>query len=293
MGELPRGERVGREALVHERHRRHEPRVGQVLVVGAHLERQEHPLVDERAARQAHRVVADVLALVGEVERVRDDLADDVEPALELLLILHRLRPADEDLPVHGLGRLHHFRQRRVVDGHRAPAEELEPFLADDARPHAFAMRAQPLVLRHEELAHGIEPGLRQLDLEARAFLDQELVRDLHENACAVTGQRIGAHGAAMLEIFEDLEGVRDDGVRFSALQVRDEADAAGVALETGVEKALGLFVVEDHVGLCTGHGLGLDRHSPCASRRRGRGAERMPLTAAARERFRAHPTRR
>ena len=93
-------------------------------------------------------------------------LRDEVEPALELVLVLHRLRPADEHLPVHRLGRLHHLGQARVVDRHRAPAEELQALLADDARPHALAVRAQALVLRHEEVADGVVAGLRQREAE-------------------------------------------------------------------------------------------------------------------------------
>ncbi len=85
MRQLPRRERVGGEALVHERHRRGEPRIGDVLVVLPHLVGEEHPLVDERAARQRHGVMTDVAALVGKVERVGDDLADQIEPALEVL----------------------------------------------------------------------------------------------------------------------------------------------------------------------------------------------------------------
>ncbi len=85
MRELPRRERVGREALMHERHRRDDARIGEVLVVGADLIRQEHALVDERAARQAHRVMADVAALVGIHDRVRHDLAHEEQAALELV----------------------------------------------------------------------------------------------------------------------------------------------------------------------------------------------------------------
>ena len=237
MRQLPRRERVGGEALVHQRHRRGEARVGEVRVVGLHLVGQEHALVDQRAARQRHRVVADVLALVGEVERVGDDLADEIEAALELLLVLHRLRPADEELPVHRLHRLHHLGQAAVVDRHRAPAEELQALLADDAHPHALAVRAQTLVLRHEEMADGIVAGLGQLDAERPALLAQELVRDLDEDAGAVAGDRVGADGTAVLEVLEDGERVLDQLVRFLALEVGDEADAARVVLAARIEE--------------------------------------------------------
>jgi hypothetical protein len=38
--------------------------------------------------------------------------------------------------------------------------------------------------------------------------------------------------GAAVVEVAQDLEAVGDDLVRFAALHVHDEADAAGIVLE-------------------------------------------------------------
>ena len=148
--------------------------------------------------------------------RVRDDLADDVELALELVLVLDRLGPADEDLPVHRLHGLDHLGQARVVDRHRAPAQELQAFLADDAlhtRSHcarsrsSFGMKIWPTAY---------SPGLRQLDARLCALFGEERVRDLDQDAGAVAHQRVGADGAAMLEVLEDLERVLDDLVRLA-----------------------------------------------------------------------------
>src|SRR5690606_33983155 len=50
---------------------------------------------------------------------------------------------------------------------------------------------------------------------------------------------RVCADGAAMLEIFENFQAVLDDLVRFSVVDVRDEADATGIVLVTGVIEAL------------------------------------------------------
>ena len=98
----------------------------------------------------------------------------------------------------------HHLRQRRVVDRHRAPAEQLQALFLDDARPHALAVGAQALVARHEDVADGVAAGRRQREAELLALLLEEVVRDLNEHAGAVAGQRVGAHGAAMLEVLED-----------------------------------------------------------------------------------------
>ena len=59
----------------------------------------------------------------------------------------------------------------------------------------------------------------------------KKLIRDLDQNAGAVACQRIGADRAAMGEVAQDLQALLDDGVALRALDVRDEADAAGVVL--------------------------------------------------------------
>ena len=69
---------------------------------------------------------------------------------------------------------------------------------------------------------------LRQREAELGRLRGEEVVRDLHQNAGAIAGARIGADRAAMFEIAEDRKRVLDDLVRLAALDVGDEADAAG-----------------------------------------------------------------
>jgi hypothetical protein len=52
--------------------------------------------------------------------------------------------------------------------------------------------------------------GLGQFEAEVLGFALEELVRHLHQDAGAVAGARIGADGAAMLEIAEDRQCVLD-----------------------------------------------------------------------------------
>jgi hypothetical protein len=66
-------------------------------------------------------------------------------------------------------------------------------------------------------------------------------VRDLHQDAGAVAHARVGAGGAAMLQIAEDAQPVLDDEVRLAALDVGDEADAAGVLVERRIVQTLRL----------------------------------------------------
>src|SRR5262245_15052180 len=198
--------------------------------------------------------MADVAVLVGVIDGVGDDLADAVEPALELLTVRHAVGPADENLPVHRLHGLHHLGKTRVVDRHRAPAQELQPFLTDDAHPHALAVGAQPLILRHEQVADGIPTGLGQLDLELHALLGQEVMRNLDEDAGAIARDRIGADRAAVLDVAQDGDRVLDQLVGLAALEIGNKANAAGVVLALGIEEPLGLGDERHSSGLLRGH---------------------------------------
>ena len=64
-------------------------------------------------------------------------------------------------------------------------------------------------------------------------------MRNLHEDAGAVAGKRVGADGAAMGQILEDLETVLDDLVARPRLQVGDEADAAGIVFSLRIVESL------------------------------------------------------
>ena len=73
-------------------------------------------------------------------------------------------------------------------------------------------------------------------------------VRDLHQNAGAVTGARIGADGAAMFEVAENADRVGDDLMGLLALDVGDETDAAGILFQGEVVEAFcrrppGMFI--------------------------------------------------
>ena len=71
----------------------------------------------------------------------------------------------------------------------------------------------------------------------ARAFLAQELVGDLDEDAGAVAGNRIGADRTAVLQVLQDGERVLDQLVRLPALEVGDEPDAASIVLAARIEQ--------------------------------------------------------
>ncbi len=74
-------------------------------------------------------------------------------------------------------------------------------------------------------------PGGGSVDALLGHLLAVERVGNLDQDAGAVAHQLVGAHCAAVVEVFEDLQALLDDGVALLALDVGDEADAAGVVL--------------------------------------------------------------
>ncbi len=64
-------------------------------------------------------------------------------------------------------------------------------------------------------------------------------MRDLNENACAVARLGIGADRAPVLQIQQDFQGVLHDLMAFHALNVRDQAEAAGVVFVVGMIEPL------------------------------------------------------
>ena len=79
---------------MHEAERGLEVRLVQIRIILAELVGEEHALVDDRAARQRHDVIVRKPPLALAVRDVGDDLAQDVEPALELVLGLDVRRRA-------------------------------------------------------------------------------------------------------------------------------------------------------------------------------------------------------
>ena len=259
MRERPLGKGVGREALMHERERRHEARVLQILVVLADLVGEQQPLVDHRAAAHARHVVLAAVRELERLDRARRGLADDVELALERVGHDHVGAAADEDLP-------------------DAPAPWRAPpaTSASRGRPARRASRARPGPRRAPRArAPARTPGARRAPSAGTPCRRRtrpapaattpcighlgavEVVGNLDQDAGAVAHQRVGADGAAMVEVLEDLQALLDDRVRLAARDVGDEADAAGVVL---VRRARTGPAAPRHVHFC------LRRHAPRVS---------------------------
>jgi hypothetical protein len=72
------------------------------------------------------------------------------------------------------------------------------------------------------------------LGLDLEQFLGQ-----LNQDAGAVAGQRIGAHGAAMRQVVQNLDALGDDVVAFAVFDMRNEPDAACIVLMRRIVQTL------------------------------------------------------
>ncbi len=237
VGERPGGEGVGRETLVHEGEGRDQAGIAQVGVHGLDLRGRQHALVDERLRRQAH----DVERLA---RRGRDlhphhgslhAFADDVERPFEPRRVVSGRR-GDEDL----------LEGRRDGGGrppdavepgrHHTPAQHRAPFLGGDGVDEAAQGGRGGGVVGQEDQPGAVVTGRRQVEGERRA---EERVWHLQEDAGAVAGARVGAAGAAVLQVDQEIQRLPHDIVRLAAFEMGDEADAAGVVLVTGPVESL------------------------------------------------------
>ena len=62
----------------------------------------------------------------------------------------------------------------------------------------ALAARSLGVAAGQEYRAHAVAACVRQIDVQLRRFLCEELVRHLHHHACTVSGLRIGSCGSAV-----------------------------------------------------------------------------------------------
>ena len=83
-----------------------------------------------------------------------------------------------------------------------------------------------------EDHADAVVADCGKLNALRTHLLAVEGVRNLNENARAVAAERIGAHGASMVEVVQNQQRIFNDLVRRPALDVDDGTHAARVVLE-------------------------------------------------------------
>src|SRR5690242_8276748 len=149
MRKAPGWKGVGREPLMDQRERGLESRVHEIAIVGRKLPRQHHSLVDDGADRQRDRVVFQDLPPADRDHAIGDDLANDVEPPLEIALAGEVGGPPNENLLHHWFDRLDAFAKSGIVDRDVAPAEYAQAFGGDDLLDDSTRLLSGSGLARH------------------------------------------------------------------------------------------------------------------------------------------------
>ncbi len=85
------------------------------------------------------------------------------------------------------------------------------------------------MLLGQEDHADAVFAGRRQGHALLGHFFAVQRVRNLDQDAGAVTHQRVGPHRATVVDVFQNLQGLRHDVVALDALDVGHKPEAAGV----------------------------------------------------------------
>ncbi|MNQ69403.1 hypothetical protein D3C85_839940 [compost metagenome] len=240
VGQRPFGEGIRRETLVDQGQGRDAARVLQVLVVYAHLVGQQQAFIDDGAGRHRwHEEFFAVQQFQG-LDGVARRFADHIQFALERVGDHDIRAAADEDLANDGFLGAHGRRHRHVrIDGHVAPAQYDLSLDAHGAFDFLFASDARCVFLRQEDHAHAVFARRRQFHALLGHFFAVVLVGNLDQDAGAIAHQRIGAHGAPVIEVFQYQQTLFDDRMGLVALDMGDETDAAGIVFIGWVVQAL------------------------------------------------------
>ena len=114
-------------------------------------------------------------------------------------------------------------------DGNVAPAEEGEPFGGNCLFDNHLGPCLGRGVTGQECHADGIGVPLGEMNAGSGADCPEKGIGNLNDHAGTVTGEGVGATGAAMAEVNQHLEALFDDLVRLESFYVRDETYATGV----------------------------------------------------------------
>ena len=117
---------------------------------------------------------------------------------------------------------------RSGVTGTSRQARTRRPSLAAMSSMRASAAARSSVVVGQVGHAHGVGTRRRQVGIQHGP---EEGVGHLGEDAGAVTDQRVGAGGAAVVEVAQGVEGVDDDVVAGGAPHRRHHGHTAGVVL--------------------------------------------------------------
>ena len=113
--------------------------------------------------------------------------ANDVELALECVLVERIRSAADEHLPNHGLDFLGALRQAGAFGGHISPAEKRLALAGDGALDFLFAGHARGRLLGQKNHADAVLAHGRQRQALAPTGAPEKCVRQLNQDAGTVS----------------------------------------------------------------------------------------------------------
>ena len=172
--------------------------IQQVAVEVAQLADQKHTLIYNGAAGERN----DIGVVVGLLK----DAARHVQLAVKIQTLIYVLRAGNEAL----------------LDVRHT---------GDNNLKHLLCLRTLERILREEEHRDAVIALFANLDAGLRGSLGEEVVGNLQHDADAVTGLTLGVLAGAVLQLFYNRQCIVHRLVRFSALDIDDCADAAGIML--------------------------------------------------------------
>ena len=239
MRQIPGRESVGGEALVYQRQGADRALVAQIEVIFADLVGQQHAFVNDGARGQRGDIEVSAL-FVGQVaHRVFGSFADDEQLALETVGVGTCCSASDEYLAHQRLYRLDALAQAAVVHRYIAPAQQGLAFRRDLGGNDVFAGGTRHRVARQKQDADAVITRCGQGHALRGTGFAQKCVGNLDQYPRPVARQRIGAHCAAMGEVLQKLQTLKDDIVTFLSLDVCYKAHTAGIALMARIIQAL------------------------------------------------------
>ena len=241
LRQRPLRQGVGGEALVEDADRGREARVVEVGVEPRQVGRHHQPLVGDDVRRQAAYVefrVARQVALdaAPRQQQQRGAAVGVAAGQIDVQLLDAWQRGARLRTQHFGVGR------------HRAPAERAEAELVDaQLERRARASRALLVAVqehhRQREIAAALETRRGRRGAE-------ELLRHLQQQAAAVAGAPVGIDRAAVRQPFQRADRGLHQAVAGLPVHLRDQAEAAAVALEFGAVEAGGGGRLHGHGGV-------------------------------------------
>ena len=162
---------------------------------------EQHALVDDGARRHRRDIETPAVAKLERLYRVPGLLADDVELALERVLVERVRAAADEHLTHHRLDFLGALGQARVIGRHVAPAEKHLALAGDRTLDFLLAGHARGRLLGQKNHADAVLPHRRQRQALSSAGAPEKRIGQLNQDARTVALQRIGARCTPMGQI--------------------------------------------------------------------------------------------